>query len=401
MPALHNGTAIVKKVIANFDNSFLLEKQIVPLIGTVHDRACLEVFRGCIRGCRFCQAGYVYRPVRERSAVTLFKQAEALLKSSGYDEMSLLSLSTSDYTELTELAKGLNEKFEGAHISLSLPSLRVDSVNLDLMNEVGGVRKSTLTFAPEAGSQRMRDVINKNLTEEQILQGVRLAIQGGWQRFKLYFMIGLPGETDDDVIEIAALAEKILSQYYIMKKAAAESGKTPPKPITVSVSASCFVPKPFTPFQWAAQNSMEEFVRKSHLIKDSFSPRARKQISFSYHQSTQSVLEAAFARGGRQLGAVIYEAWKSGAKMDSWTEHFNFETWLSAFSSIGLTIEEFACRERDTNEALPWDFIDTGISKQFLLEEYTKAQNTQTTPDCRTACAACGAACFETGLCRT
>jgi radical SAM family uncharacterized protein len=384
----------VKKVIVrDFENAFKPDKHIVPLIETVHDRAAAEVFRGCIRGCRFCQAGYIYRPVRERGCDTVLEQVESLIKSSGHEEISLLSLSTSDYTQLNPLARKINERFKDEYVSLSLPSLRVDSVNLELMNEAGGVRKSTLTFAPEAGSQRMRDVINKNLTEEQILNGVALALGGGWTRFKLYFMIGLPTETDEDLAEINVLAEKIVAEYYKLPK------EQRTKPISVSLSAACFVPKPFTPFQWAAQDTMAEFSRKAFLIKDGFAPRVKKQISYSYHHSDVSVLEAAFARGDRRLGAVIYCAWQLGAKMDAWSEAFKYGVWKRAFDECGLTVDFYAHRERGTDEILPWGFIDIGVTKDFFADEYRKALNGEVTPDCRTGCAGCGAETFGAGLC--
>ena len=384
----------VKKVIAkDMNTTFVPDKHLVPLIETVHDRAAMEVFRGCIRGCRFCQAGFVYRPVRERGCKTLLEQAESLIQHSGHEEISLLSLSTSDYTELGDLAKGLNDRFKSENVSLSLPSLRVDSVNLDLMNEVGGVRKSTLTFAPEAGSQRMRDVINKNLSEEQILNGVALAISGGWLRFKLYFMMGLPTETDEDLVAICDLADKIVAEHYKIPK------EERMRPIAVNISTSCFVPKPFTPFQWAAQNSMAEFTRKAHIIKDNFPPRIKKRITYNYHNSDVSTLEAAFARGDRRLGAVILSSWQLGAKMDSWNEKFKLGAWQQAFAVNNLVIEDFANRERALTEILPWDFIDIGVAKQFLMEEYTRAMKQETTPDCRSNCSACGAQKFGAGLC--
>ena len=383
--------SIIEKVIAeDLESVYYPERQLVPLIEAVHNRVTLEVFRGCIRGCRFCQAGYVYRPVREKPATTLIEQAESLLAHSGHDEISLVSLSTGDYREFKDLAQGLIDRFAGDNVSLSLPSLRIDAFNLELMQKVQEVRKSSLTFAPEAGTQRMRDVINKNLTEEEILTGCRMAFDGGWARVKLYFMLGLPTETQEDLAGIGQLSEKIVEKYYELPKPMRARG------LSVVLSTSCFVPKPFTPFQWEAQNSYEQFMEKQKIVKRSIT---RKQVRYNYHDAKLSVLEGVFARGDRRTGNALIRAWELGARFDGWSEHFRYGTWVSAFEDCGLSMAFYAERPRPYTEILPWDHIAIGVSKDFLIAENEKALHSQTTPDCRTECAACGAARFGGGVC--
>lgn len=379
-----------KVIVKDLDSAFYPQKQLVPLIETVHDRVALEVFRGCIRGCRFCQAGFVYRPVREKTAETLLGQAKELIKASGHEEISLVSLSTSDYTEFKPLTEALLECFSKDSVNISLPSLRIDSFNLELMNKVQAVRKSSLTFAPEAGTQRMRNVINKNLTEEDILGGAALAFSGGWNRVKLYFMVGLPTETEDDLAAIAALGEKIVAEFYKMPK------EQRLRPVSVVLSTSCFVPKPFTPFQWEAQDDIETFMDKQMLVKRSF---RKRQIKYNYHNADLSVLEGVMARGDRRVGKAIFRAWQLGARFDGWSEHFKFVLWKQALEETGCSIEFYAGRKRSADEVLPWDFINIGVTKEFLLSERQKALEAETTADCRTECSACGAADFNGGVC--
>ncbi len=383
---------VIKKVIVkDMDNVFYPDKQLVPLIETVHDRVTLEVFRGCIRGCRFCQAGYVYRPVREKSCDRLTELADKLLKNSGHEEISLISLSTGDYRSFEELADRLIESYSKDSVSISLPSLRIDAFSLDLMERVQAVRKSGLTFAPEAGTQRLRDVINKGITEDEILSGCALAFAGGWNRVKLYFMTGLPTETDDDLMGIVKLSEAIVDKYFEIPK---EDRKG--RPVSVTVSSACFVPKPFTPFQWCAQSTIDEFTRKQRLVKTSMT---RKQVKYNYHEPHLSSLEGVMARGDRRVGKAIYRAWELGAKFDSWSELFNYDAWVRAFKDTGVSPEFYANRERSYDEILPWDHISIGIDKDFFIKEAEKAKAGEVTPNCRKECAHCGAARFGGGVC--
>ena len=372
---------IEKRIIENLDDVDYPVDYIVPLGEIVHDRAVLELFRGCIRGCRFCQAGYLYRPVREKSVDNLCALAEQMIDNTGYSEISLSSLSTSDYTQFNDLANRLLDITEERKINLSLPSLRIDSLNLELLEKAQKVRKSGLTVAPEAGTQRLRNVINKGLTEEDILNGASLAFKSGWNNIKLYFMIGLPTETYEDLDGIADLANKVLDEYYKIPKEERARG------INVTVSASSFVPKPFTPFEWVPQNSMEEIIAKQEYLKEKLK---RKGITFNYHQSDISVMEAVFARGDRKLNKVLVNAVKNGCKFDGWGEYYNPKAWAKAFEDAGIEPGFYARRDRGLDEVFPWDFVSVGVSKEFLKREYKNAQEEKVTPNCRQKCAGCG-----------
>ena len=378
---------IKKRIIKDLDSTYFPEKMIVPFMDIVHDRISIELFRGCIRGCRFCQAGSIYRPVRERSPEKLLKIAESLIKNSGYDEISLSSLSTSDYKSLPEFTDKLLELTEKNNINLSLPSLRIDNFSIGLMQKVQKVRKSGLTFAPEAGSQRMRDVINKGINEEDILKSADIAFDGGYKSIKLYFMIGLPFEEEEDIRGIGELCRKILDVYFSKPR---EKGKG----VNLTASVSSFVPKPFTPFQWAAQDSLESLREKQKVLVESRS----KKININYHESKLSVLEGAFARGDRRLAAVLEAAVDKGCFLDGWSECFDFEKWQEAFSDCGLTLEQFT-RARDYDEILPWDMVDIGVTKEHLKRENEKAKRGELTKNCREGCAGCGAAIWKAGDC--
>lgn len=392
VPSLHSandGFIVKKRVVSDFENAYFPKKMIVPLCEVVHDRVSLEIFRGCIRGCRFCQAGFIYRPVRERSIDRLVSMAKDQLESTGYEEVSLLSLSASDYTNLFPLADTLLSTCEPQHVSLALPSLRVDNMSLDLVKRVSRVRKSGLTLAPEAGTQRLRDVINKGVTEEELEKAVRLAFENGWNNVKLYFMLGLPTETDEDILGIAALGQKVLNIYEEVHR-----GRKARRP-EISISVSTFVPKPFTPFQWEAQDSYDEIIRKQNLLKNSIN----RKIKFNWHDPETSILEAAISRGDRTIGKVIYEVWKNGAKFDSWSEEMNYSRWMDAFEKVGVTAGAYAERKYEFDEPLAWDHVDIGVRKQFLIEENKKAYAEVITPNCREKCARCGVACYGKGLC--
>lgn len=371
--------AVEKRVIADMNTVNYPTAPIVPFGEIVHDRIMLEVFRGCSRGCRFCHAGMVYRPVRERKPEVLKELARKLVDNTGYNEISLVSLSTADYSCLAPMIHDMIEEFKDEKVSVSLPSLRIDSFSVDLAKEVQAVRKSGLTFAPEAGSQRMRDVINKGVTEEDLMNAVGAAFASGWSSVKLYFMIGLPGETDEDVLAIAKLAKAVQYKYQEV------TGRRGAK---VTVSASSFVPKPYTPFQWVKQDDIAELRRKQYLLKDALKV---KNITFQYHDSVTSVLEAVFARGDRRLGEALYLAWQRGAKFDGWNEHFSYDRWLQAIQDVGLDKDFYIGRERGKDEMFPWEHIQPAVARNFLWNEYEKAKAAQLTHDCRhDACTGCG-----------
>ena len=370
---------IYRRVVKDLDATPFLEKPVVPYLGIVHDRLMLELFRGCTRGCRFCQAGMAYRPVRERRPETLESLARTLFDSTGYNEMSLTSLSSADYSCLSPLVDGLLAGTQGERVSFSLPSLRIDSFSVDIAERLQQVRKSGLTFAPEAGTQRLRDVINKNVTEDDLLHSVRTAFEQGWKAVKLYFMMGLPTETDEDIVGIAELAQKVVDCYKEVK------GK---RGVKVTVSVSCFVPKAYTPFQWFAQVPQEEFERRQRLLKESIRDRA---ISFHYHDARASVLEGALSRGDRRLSAVIETAWRNGAKFDGWTDQFKDEVWKDAFCRCGVAPEFYSRRTRDPEEVLPWAHTSPGVSEDFLRREWQRAEEAALTHDCRReTCTGCG-----------
>lgn len=380
-----------KRIIADLDKVYYPESFVVPYVDIVHDRAVSEIFRGCIRGCRFCQAGFIYRPVREKSPETIDRQSHALCESTGYDEFSLSSLSTSDYTKLQELLPRLLSWSETEHTNISLPSLRIDGFSEELVNRLNVLRRSGLTFAPEAGTQRLRDVINKNVTEEEILTTTGRAFVGGWSTVKLYFMNGLPNETDEDILGIGDLAQKVVDKYF------ATPGRSHGKGgLNVSVSVSCFVPKPHTPFQWEPQDTMEELERKQRLLAAHV--RSRK-ISLHWHDAATSFLEGVLARGDRRLGAALEEGFRRGFNLDSWSEHFSLERWLDVFADCGIDPAFYANRRRTYDEVLPWDHLDYGVTKEFFIRENEKARQAVTTPNCRKACAGCGASCWGEGVC--
>ena len=375
-----------KRIMLDMDKSFYPDKFVVPFTEIVHDRAVSEIFRGC----RFCQAGYIYRPVREKSPDVINRQSHDLCASSGYEEFSLSSLSTSDYTKLEELLPELLEWAEKEHTNISLPSLRVDGFSEELANRLNVLRRSGLTFAPEAGTQRLRDAINKNLSEDEILRTATKAFAGGWTAVKLYFMMGLPTETLDDIAGIAELGQKIVNLYY------QNPNRPRGKGVNVSISASCFVPKPFTPFQWEPQDTMEQLREKQqHLVKSV----TTKKISLSWHDAQTSFLEAVLARGDRRLGAVLLEAHNRGCNLDAWGEHFHFDVWMQVFRDLGLDPAFYANRTRSFDEVFPWDHLDYGITKEFLIRENKKAHESVTTPNCRQKCAGGGASCWKGGVC--
>lgn len=386
----HAKPKIVKELVMDLDHTYYPSKPLVPFIRVTQDRVVLEIQRGCIRGCRFCQAGMIYRPVRERSLEFLKKQAYEMIQASGQEEISLTSLSSSDYSQLEELVTYLIEEFSKKGVNISLPSLRIDSFSLDVMSKVQDIRKSSLTFAPEAGSQRLRDVINKGLTEEAILHGASLAFQGGWNRVKLYFMLGLPTETVEDMEGIAILSDKVARAYYEIPKDQ-RNGK-----VQIVASSSFFVPKPFTPFQWASMCSKEEFLERAHIVNDKMHEMLnRKSIKYNWHEADVTVLEGLFARGDRRVSRLILSAYQKGCLYDSWSEFFQNELWMEALEETDIDLSFYTTRERDTAELLPWDFIETGVTKEFLKREWERAKAEQTTPNCRISCQGCGAARFN------
>ena len=370
-----------KRIITDFENSYFPTAPVVPSTEIVHDRVTLELFRGCIRGCRFCQAGYVYRPVRPRSAEKVIEQGIAALENTGYQEVTLSSLSTSDYRPLEELCDGLLDFCVPRSIGLSLPSLRADNFSIELMHKVQAVRKSGLTFAPEAGSQRLRDAINKNVREEDLLNTCRIAFEGGWNNIKLYFMLGLPTETDEDVLGIADLAMKVLALWkpYATNKA---------KGVRITVSTSCFVPKPHTPFQWEPQVDIDEYMRRVTLLREHLRAKA---ITYNWHDADTSLIEAVLSRGDRRVGAVLEEVWKNGGKLNSWSDYFSFKRWLDAFEVCGLDPHFYACRTRSFDEVLPWSRVTMGVKPEFMWHEREMCYKAELSPDCRKKCTGCGA----------
>ncbi|MDW7668477.1 MAG: TIGR03960 family B12-binding radical SAM protein [Bacillota bacterium] len=372
---------VKKRIIKDLNSSFYPDKTIVPYIETVHDRVIVEIFRGCTRGCRFCQAGMIYRPVREKDKETIIKQGQALLENTGHEEISLSSLSSGDYSDIDSLVIELLDKYEKDNINVALPSLRMDSLSDELIDRIQSVRKSSITFAPEAGTQRMRDIINKNISEEDVTGKLKELFDLGWSSVKLYFMIGLPGEEKDDVLGIKELAYKIKDLFFKRPKEEIRGN------FKLTTSVSCFVPKAFTPFQWEAQNDVEEFYDKINLLKNNIKD---KKITYNYHEPERSYLEGVFARGDRKLSKVLETAWKKGCKFDGWDDKFKFNEWLEAFLDVNIDPDFYTVRKRDFDEILPWDFIDSGVKKEFLIKEKMKSENEDVTSDCKMLCHNCG-----------
>ena len=385
---------ITKEIVMDLDNAPYPEKPVVPFIRATQDRVVLEIQRGCIRGCRFCQAGQIYKPVRERDVDFLKEMAVAMLKNTGHEEISLSSLSSSDYSKLDELLEFLIETYHGKGVNVSLPSLRVDQFSLDVMSKVQDVRKSSLTFAPEAGSQRLRDVINKGLTEENILNGCDLAFKGGWNKVKLYFMLGLPTETEEDMRGIAELSEKIAEKYYEIPKQE-RNGK-----VSVTASTSFFIPKPFTPFQWAPMCTKEEFLSRARVVNSRMKEMLnKKSLKYNWHEADVSVIEGLLARGDRKVSKVVYLAYKNGCLFDSWGDSFHNELWEKAIVDAQVDMDFYTTRVRRDDEIFPWDFINTGVTKSYLLREWHKSQEEKVSPNCKVQCQGCGATCFGGGIC--
>lgn len=389
-------STITKEVEMDVSHTYYPMKPLVPFMKIAQDRVVLEIMRGCIRGCRFCQAGQLYRPVRERDVNLLKEYALTMLKNTGQEEITLSSLSSSDYRALPELLTFLLEDLEGKHVNISLPSLRIDAFSLDVMSKVQDVKKTSLTFAPEAGSQRLRNVINKGLTEEDIMHGARLAFEGGWTRVKLYFMLGLPTETEEDIRGIAELSNKIAALFYdTVPKEKRVNGR-----VQIVASTSFFVPKPFTPFQWAKQATKEEFLNKSYITRLAVMEQLnQKSIKYNWHEADTSVLEGVLARGDRRLCEVILKVYKKGAIYDAWSEYYDNQKWLDTFAECGLSVDFYTTRERSLDELFPWDFIDCGVTKEFLKREWLKAQKEEVSHNCRKACQGCGVAKFGGGIC--
>lgn len=385
---------VEKQVVRELSDAVYPEKPLVPFLQATQDRAVLEIQRGCIRGCRFCQAGMIYRPTREKDVETLKKYAYLMLKNTGYDEISLSSLSSSDYSGLKELVSYLIEEFYGQGVNISLPSLRIDAFSLDVMEKVQDIKKSSLTFAPEAGSQRLRDVINKGLTEEVILEGASRAFAGGWQKVKLYFMLGLPTETKEDRQAIAKLADRIAKCYYEIPKEK-RNGKC-----QITISSSFFVPKPFTPFQWAPMYEKEHYLNCAKTVNEAVKGQLnKKSIRYNWHEADVTVLEGILARGDRKLSAVILRAYEKGCMFDAWSDFFNYDAWIEAFEETGVDPGFYTVRERPLDEILPWDFIDSGVTKEFLKREYAHALEGVVTKNCRQQCSGCGAGKYQGGVC--